>query len=103
MKPFPKSYPSFAIDPLGAGGMLQPVAEPRIDDHPRLDDERGSPPRYPEKPAERQQFSRPPQKLGCRGPRATPAGYCARSCPTRIGAEKSVVLVRYVLPLVGIS
>src|SRR3984893_16564205 len=67
MKPFPKLCPSFAIDPLGAGGMLQPVAEPRVDNRPRLDEERGRPSEYPEKPAERQQIRRPLLKLGCRG------------------------------------
>src|SRR5216683_7748966 len=103
MKPFPKSYPSFAIDPLGAGRMLQPIAEPRVDNRPRLDEERGRPSEYPEKPAESQQIRRPLHKLGYRGHRAITAGYRAQSAPARIGAEKFVVLVRYVLPFVGIN
>src|SRR5216683_779867 len=86
MKPFPKSYPSFAIDPLGAGGMLQPVAEPRVDNRPRLDEERGRPSEYSEKPAQSQQIKRPLHKLGCRH-RAIPPGIAPSQVPPGFGLK----------------
>ena len=83
--------------------MLQPIAEPRVDNRPRLDEERRRPAGYPEEPAESQQIRRPLHKLRYRGHRAITAGYRAQSAPARIGTKKFVVLVRYVLPFVGIN